>query len=72
VQTNPGERPTAALITPLEARKYYHMAERDLRRAIGYGLIRTMVVRADVEAFLEKWGRTRPVHPGCVKQGVAK
>jgi hypothetical protein len=71
---NPGERPTAALINYHGVRKHYRMTERDLRRAMGYGLLRaqTMFVREDVEAFLAKWGKTRPPRPGHELAGAAK
>ena len=71
---NPGERPTAAHINYHDVRKHYHMTERDLRRAMGYELLRAqaMFVREDVEAFVAKWGKKRPTRPGHELAGDAK
>jgi hypothetical protein len=73
-----GDTPAAGHMTEIDARREFHISERDLRRAIGYGLVRCpivpgfgrMVVRADLEAFIAKYGRTRPTHPDRVKKGA--
>ena len=72
-----GDTPAAGRMTEIDARREFHISERDLRRAIGYGLVRNpivpgygrMVVRADLEAFIATYGKTRPTHPDRVRKG---
>lgn len=58
----------------MDARREFRISERDLRRAVGFGLVRhrgRMIVRADLEAFIAAYGQTRPTHPDRVKKGVS-
>jgi hypothetical protein len=70
-----GDTPPAGHMTEIAARREFHISERDLRRAIGYRLVRNpivpgfgrMIVRGDLEAFIATYGKTRPTHPNRVK-----
>ena len=71
LQMRNGETPLDGFMSDMDARREFKITERDLRRAIGYHLVRNpivpgygrMVVRDELERFLATYDRRRPPRP---------